>query len=224
MLVTDFAGRYRTKSDDELLQLAEDADQISPEALEALRGELARRRIEPSDTSSSNPTASAQPAPIAIAPRSKPSGCSLSEPGIRSFVEDILAMYRSWFWTFFQLSAVGAVAGYIVFAIGGYEARGIVNQFVRGPRFLNAQIWIEILLLNLTTIFLFWTVTFLVFAMICSAVERARLGNTPSVRDSVLPIMRRPLGVCQSFSFAVPGSFAGSPVHSCCWFRRLVGV
>jgi hypothetical protein len=114
MLVRDFASTYRAKTDDELLQL-EEAGQMSPEAMAALRGEWACRRIEPSDTSFSNLSAEiAQPAPIAMVTR--------SGPGIRSFVEDILIVYQTQFWIFFQLSAVAAVAGYMVLAMRRYRA------------------------------------------------------------------------------------------------------
>ncbi len=159
---------------------------MSPEAMAALKGELACRRIEPSDTSSSGVTAEiAQPAPIAIATRSE-----AQHSVIRQGHSDRI---RSQFWIFFQLSAAGAVAGYIVLAIRRYAAREVVSQLAGMARFPNVQVQLEISLLNLTTIYLIWIVTFLVFAATCSAVKQTKSGNRPSVHDSVLAPTRRPL-------------------------------
>jgi hypothetical protein len=192
MLVRDFASTYRTKTDGELLHLLDHADQMSPEALAALRGELASRRIELSKSSFSEPTTETVPAtPIVIASR--------TAVGVRSFLEQILIVYRSQFWTFFQLASVGAVVGYTVFPMRRYAVRQIVSPIVGTARIPYGETQLELLLLNLATIFLIWAATFFVFATICSAVEQTRSGASPSVRQCALSVLRRPLA-CFSVS------------------------
>jgi len=44
--IQDFAEEYQSKTDDELLRLALDSEQLTPEARAALNDELARRRID----------------------------------------------------------------------------------------------------------------------------------------------------------------------------------
>ena len=46
MQINDLTRAYETKTDEELLQLAEDSEQLTPEAHSALKNELAKRRIE----------------------------------------------------------------------------------------------------------------------------------------------------------------------------------
>jgi hypothetical protein len=191
MLVGDFASTFRAKSDDELLQLAEDADQMSPEAVVALRGELAHRRIEPSNSSPSNLTArTTQASVVAIAPQTAPS--------IASFIENILAVYRSHFWVFFQLSAVGVVASYVTLAVRRYEVREIFTQFSGRLWSLNVRALVEVSLLDVITAFLIWAATFFALATISSAVEQTKTGR-PSVHESIRALMKH-LSACVRLS------------------------
>jgi hypothetical protein len=49
MEIRDFAKEYQSKTDDELLRLALDSEQLTPEANDALKGELSRRLINGTD-------------------------------------------------------------------------------------------------------------------------------------------------------------------------------
>jgi hypothetical protein len=46
MPIPDLAAAYQTKTDEELLHLAENPEQLTPEAHFALKSELAKRRID----------------------------------------------------------------------------------------------------------------------------------------------------------------------------------
>lgn len=188
MLVRDFAGTYRSKTDGELLQLAADIEQIGPEARSALRGELALRRLEhPQPAESKHEDTPPDPAPSRI--RAGATG-PLS---VREFLQKTYFTWRSQFWTFFQLSLLGSAAGYGVLAMRSYVARQITAQLLstwRGG--VSAKVVLESVSLNLGTAFLILTAGFVVFAAISSVVLQMKAGDSPSVQHSLLAIKSHP--------------------------------
>src|SRR5258708_26853337 len=126
MQIHDLTQSYQTKTDEELLQLAANSEQLTPEAHSVLTSELARRRIDVTEHLEAR---------IDDGEKARTRGLSLpSHPsGVGEFVEELLGVYRDQFWFFIKLVAPAVVVGYIAVLMGRNEGRDIARQLLLGP-------------------------------------------------------------------------------------------
>jgi hypothetical protein len=184
----DFANAYRAKTDDELVQLALDQDQLTSEALGTLTNELARRHIAalrsplPQDEGH-------QP----IEQQSSRGTLRLTEiNSVSDFVEEVLRVYRSHFWVFIKLAAPAVAVGYISVMTARSEAHAIAAHIPRGTAALSHRSEIlEMGLVNLAGYFASWFAFCVLFATICSAIVQIQQGTNQSGAHPLTAVRKR---------------------------------
>ncbi len=187
MQIHDLTQSYQTKTDEELLQLAANSEQLTPEAHSVLTSELARRRIDVTEHLEAR---------IDDGEKARTRGLSLpSHPsGVGEFVEEVLGVYRDQFWFFIKLVAPAVVVGYIAVLMGRNEGRDIARQLLRVPiseMMRHRTEFVEIWLSNSAGYLVSWMAFSFSFGAICFAVDQIRAGVTPSVTDAFGAISRR---------------------------------
>jgi hypothetical protein len=99
MQIADFVKLYQSRTDEELIQLAVEQEQLTSEARLALQGELSKRAIRIPHRSE----VSHDVGPPNSAERLQ-TGNGLHE-GIGDFITEVLRTYHSHFWLFFKITA-----------------------------------------------------------------------------------------------------------------------
>lgn len=189
MQMQDLAKLYETKTHEELVQLAADAAQLTPEAHTALASELARRRIDVRKhlkvRGESDQRGIEQP--------STRGRLSLKHSGgVAAFVAEVLRVYHGHFRLFVRLVAPAVVVGYVSVFVGRYEGREIARHLPRGIELLEHRTEIiEIWFMNLAGWLVSWTAFSFSFAAICSATRQIVAGVVPSRADSFADVRER---------------------------------
>jgi hypothetical protein len=187
MQIQDLTRSYQTKTDEELLQLAANSEQLTPEAHSVLTSELARRRINVKECLEVDTDECEKAGTGGLSFPSDPSG-------VGEFVEEVLRVYRNRFWFFIKLVAPAVVAGYIAVRMGQNEGREIARQLFQIPISEIARHrteFVEIWLANSAGYLVSWMALSFSFAAICFAVDEIRAGVTPSVTGSFWAIGHR---------------------------------
>ncbi len=195
MDIHDLVQAYQSKTDEELLQLAADPEQLTPEAERALTGELARRRIDDAE-------------PLKVETeigsewiRQTVTGRTLSQSGPHAtgdFIAEVLRVYHGRMWLFVSLIAPAVVLSYVAILVGRSEVREIARHLPRGLEFRSYETEIiEMWLANLAAYLASWMAFCLSFGAICSAMRRLDEGDVPSpwacfgdVRERLNPLLR----------------------------------
>jgi hypothetical protein len=204
MQIQDLAHAYRTKTDEELVQLATDSAQLTTEAHAVLTSELTRRRIDPTAHLRRRPEERDQGGieQRRIYETLRPDSHVVSE-----FVAEVLRVYHSQFWLFVKLIASAIVVGYIAVVMGRNEGREIARHLPRGLDILGHQTeLIEIWFTNFAGYLVSWIVFSFSFGAICSAVRQTEAGVIPSVPGSFAVVRER------------MGSLLRLPCCSFCYF------
>ncbi len=188
MHILDLAKAYESKTDEELLQLAMDSEQLTPDALAALRGELAKRRLDGAGhlnvQEESNQNRIEHPS---IHPP-----LLLDSHEVGEFVAGVLRVYRSQFWLFVKLTAPAVVIGYIAVIMSRNEAREIAQHSSGSVETLgHVTVILQIWLAAFSGYIVSWMAFSFSFAAICSAVGRIAVGDIPSVADSFAKVRER---------------------------------
>jgi hypothetical protein len=168
MQIQDFFSNYQAKRDEELLRLAEDLEQLSPEARFALHGELARRRLEIANAKPEEPLSDST-----VKEPDKPSEFVPSQ-STASFMSQVLLTYRTHFGGFVRLAFPAVLIGYVITLIAHIEIREIISSFRLGD-LTRSHTWqyIEIGLLNLTAAFVSWLGSCISFGAIAFVTREA---------------------------------------------------
>ncbi len=187
MRIEDLTRAYQTKTDEELLRLATESSQLTPEALSVLKSELASRRIDVStrlDLRDEN-------SPIAIQQPGTPR--ALAEPGgVAEFVAEVLRVYHGHFWLFVQLTLPAVVVGFIAVYMGHRQVFEIERHLPRGVGLGEHQTELfELALANFAGYLASWVAFSFSFAAISSAVFQIEEGTVRSVSDSFAGVRQR---------------------------------
>lgn len=182
----DFTKVYLARTDEELLQLALDRAQLTPDARFALESELARRQINAEEHLQLQALQEDharewvhRPEPNAKAP----SNDSLS---VSQFVAEVLRVYYRQFRFFFNLTAPAVVVSTIAVIMARGEVREIARHLPRGYELIGHKSHIfGIWLINLAAYFVSWMAFSFAFGGICAAVAEIGSGAVPSVRNCV---------------------------------------
>ncbi len=182
MQLHELARTYETKTDDELLQLASQPEQLTPEAHSVLIGELARRGIDFKEYLE---------AQVDEAGARAESGASirLRALGVGEFLGQVLRVHRNQFWFFFKAIAPAIVLSFIAVRTGRNEAREISRHLPQGE-----EIPLRLIETGLATwmgYFVGWMAFCLSFGAICSGVDQISLGAVPSIAGSFKAVIRR---------------------------------
>jgi hypothetical protein len=189
MHIHDLAKAYATKTDEELQQLATDSEQLTLEARVALKGELAKRRID----GATNLSAPRQSNQTTIEKPGDSEGTFAQDShDIGTFVAEVLRLYHEQFWLFVKLTAPAVIIGYIAISTGRNEGREIARHLPRGPGIVAYTTEIHrIWLVTFSGYIVSWMAFSISFAAICFAVDRVVNGSVPSVADSFAKVRER---------------------------------
>jgi hypothetical protein len=189
MQMQDVARAYQTKTDEELLELATQSEQLTAEAHSVLLSELARRRID-------NPRPLDVQDPSGFGEVEDPEKSEVrrqSDPGaIGEFMAEVLRIYYDRLWLFAKLAAPGVVVGYVALVLGRDEGREIASHLPRGIAILSHQLeFLEIWLANTAGYLVSWMASCFSFGAICSAVRQIAAGVIPSASDCFVEVRQR---------------------------------
>lgn len=188
MQIHEFAEYYRAKSDEELIQLAADPDQLTAEARIALHGELSRRQIDFVEDSPASQGDGGDAVQIAVSQRLGQG----EQQGVRDFVAEILRTYHADFWLYFKIAAPAVIISTFAIITSRHEVREISRHLPRGIELLAHHTEIlEIGLINYSAWFASWIAFSFMFGATCIAMEEKAAGFCPSARRSFLNIRER---------------------------------
>jgi hypothetical protein len=190
MHIEDLTRDYSAKSDEELLRLAMELEELTPIAQTALTNELAKRRISVTEHLKLLDEEELQPKLEQLgAHATLPLGDSHR---VSQFVAEVLTVYRNHFWLFVKLIAPAVIIGYIAVLTGRNEGREIAKHIPRGVEALGHKTEIlESFLANQLGFFVSWIGFSVSFGAICYAVRRIAAGVIPSVPDSFAAVRSR---------------------------------
>jgi hypothetical protein len=177
---------YETKTDEELMQLAMESEQLTLEAHSALTTELARRRIGGAEH-------------LKVQERGDQGGIErqgslgqLTRPESRAvgeFIADVFQIYHGQLWLFVKLTGPAVVVGYLALTLGRNEGREIARHLPRGVAILGHQTELfEIRLANTAGYFVSWMASCFSFGAISSAVGQHTAGGLPSASECLAEV------------------------------------
>lgn len=174
MNIADLTQSYAGKTDEELLRLAEQRENLTVEAQSALASELAKRRIEVPPSPVTKPITPVVPhtEPVVVVPVPIKTG---------AFIEEVVRFYARNRWVFIQLIFPAVFLGFVAITFARSEARAIAT--VLYPRFSFRTMLLLSTLIRDSGYLTSWLVFCLSFAAICSAVEQSLAGYATSISD-----------------------------------------
>lgn len=189
MQIHDIARAYETKTDEELLQLATELEQLTPEARSALATELARRRIDSSEHLKVEERSDQDDfeRPVSHTHLSQPEAYVVGE-----FIAEVLRVYHDQLGLFVKLSGPAVVVGYLALMLGRNEGREIARHLPHGVAILTHRTELfEIWLANTAGYFVSWMASCFSFGAISSAVHEITEGGVPSASDCFAQVRER---------------------------------
>lgn len=188
MQISDVVLAYQAKTDEELLQLVTESEQLTTEAHSVLLSELARRRINNAKRSRvRNPTELAE-----AKHREKWAPLQSGSVAVGEFIAEVLSTYRSQLWLFARIAAPGVVVGYIALMLGRDEVREIARHLPRGTAIISHPTeFLEMWLANLAAYLVSWTASCFSFGAICWAVREIAAGVVPSASDCFVEVRQQ---------------------------------
>src|SRR5713101_656507 len=122
------ANLYQSKTDGELLQLAAESDQLTLEARTALKGELAKRRLNATE----HRHTFLEPVQYCEAEDQEDPGTPfrLGSQSTADFIAEVLRWYRGHLWLFVKLIAPAVFVGIAAVITGRHEGREIARNFL----------------------------------------------------------------------------------------------
>ncbi len=192
MHIQDLTWEYQSKSDEELLRLATEPDQLTADARTVLAGELARRQIDGVERLKHFQEEEQQGRRTVEQPAAHKIVSSLYDWHVSRFIKDVLRLYHSHFWFFVKLVAPAVVVGYIAIFGARSEAREIIRQLPSGFTLMSHRTEIiELWLVNISGYLASWLAFCISFGAISSGVRQVRDGVVPLVRDSIAAVRER---------------------------------
>jgi hypothetical protein len=189
MHVHDLVKAYQTKTDEELLQLVENPEQLTPDAHAALKSELSKRRIDSAahlNVQEENDQSKLGQQRISGTPLLRES------ESVGEFVWEVFRVYHGHFWLFVSLIAPVVAVGYFAVVMGRNEGGEIARRIPRGFEFLGHETEIlEIWFVNFVGFFVSWMAFSFSFGAICSAVGQISVGVVPSASDCFAEVRER---------------------------------
>ncbi len=169
MDIQRLTDEYRSKTDDELLQLLSEAGQLTHDADFVLRGELARRQIALTALANAR---SASTLSSHRAPQER------SSPSVVEFLPEVVHLYHDHFGLFVRLTAPAVLVGCFAVLLGRHEARMIALHLPRGAGILQHRKEIfEMVLATHGGFFVSWMTLCFSFAAICYATRDLAAGS-----------------------------------------------
>ena len=188
LVTQNLAKVYGAKTDEELLQLLMDSEQLTGGARAVLDGELAKRRID--STRHLNLREETEQRrieqPRTCAPLVLGHSQSLGE-----FLAEAHSVYRDGFWLYSTLTALSVVVAWIAKLMDRYEMRQIARHIPPpGMPGFNTGV-LETQLVNFAGYIVCWTAFVFSYGAVCVAVSQNTAGMIPTVPDAFAGVRRR---------------------------------
>ncbi|MGA2697187.1 MAG: hypothetical protein ABSE92_14080 [Terriglobales bacterium] len=184
MQIDDLVRAYQAKTDEELLQLVNDPTQLTPEAVNVLNGELAKRRITLAPKRGEEPQAKKRtPQEIELPSSNIPA---------KKFLTDVLAIYSNHFWLFFKMALPTVFASWCLNTWRLRELPILSRRFAQHLGELG--MWPALLEMGLVTwgtLFVSWTLFSGLFVAISAATRQIEASALPSFMGSLTIVGRR---------------------------------
>lgn len=192
MQIDHIASAYAAKTDEELLQLASQLNELTLEAETALKTELGKRRIKGTELFTSRNPAGTEPSQPRAASESPLFASTAESSGLSAFVAEVLRIYHAQFWLFTKLVFPAVALGCIAIMLGRNESREIARNLPHGIEMLShhteiTEMWIAMI----TGFFTSWTAFSFSYAAICVAVHQLAAGRVPSASECFAPVRAR---------------------------------
>jgi len=174
MQIDQLALVYTRKTDEELLKIAADSAQLTPEAITALSGELAKRRIKPEPRRDEDAARIEQPVVPTIAQpiRALPTN---------QFLADVLDLYRGNFWFFIKLTAPAVSISWAAIVLSRHLTHQMALRYVTGHTLIAHPIVVlKMGLVTWSAFFIDWTTFATLYAAICVATRRIEMRSPAS--------------------------------------------
>jgi hypothetical protein len=189
MAIHDLAVAYQAKTDEELLHLAENPQQLTPEAHAALKSELAKRRI---DSAARLNVQEADDQSRLGQQRVRGTLPLRESESVSEFVSEVLRVYHAHFWLFVRLIGPAVVIGYVAIVGGRHERQEIARHLPRGFLFVGHETEIfEIWVAYFAGFLVSWMAFSVSFGAICSAVGQISEEVVPSPSDCFAKVRER---------------------------------
>ncbi len=189
MDVVELVHLYQAKTDEEILQLAGQAEQLTTEARTVLAGEVTRRRL----TSAERVTASTIPIEFLPADRGHDTTLApLASQPTAAFIAEVLRSYHLHFWLFVRLMAPAVIVGTVAVLTGRHEVREIQRHVPRGMGLLQYRAeFFEMGLATWGGYLVSWIAFCFSFGAICCAVAQVGGGVVPAIGESFAAVRRK---------------------------------
>lgn len=190
MHIEDLARDYNSKSDEELLRLAMELEELTPTAQTALTNELAKRRIDVAELS--NLPGDDEPRQELEQFGGHPIVSPRDSHQVSQFVAEVLTVYHNHFWLFVKLIAPAVVIGYIAVLTGRHEGREIARHIPRGVEALGHKTeMLESFFATQVGFLVSWIGFSFSFGAIYSAVRQVGVGVIPGFHDCFAAVRAR---------------------------------
>lgn len=187
MQIHEYASGYQAKTDEELLRLAAERADLTPEASLALEGELARRRI----------SVERWPGNLGVESREQSYGITLPK-SLRApqtagqFLADVWDVYQRHLWFFFKLGVPLVALSWMLYYVTTHEINAIARQLLSRYGHLDRPLeLLEMLLLRVAQSLGSWIMFSLLFGAFSAATREVDSGGVPSVFESLSTIRLR---------------------------------
>jgi hypothetical protein len=170
MDIEDFSKIYLAKTDEELIQLAGESDELTSAAYTALSSEMSKRRINLAEHFE--------------VLRDKGNQTGIEEQGdngttpphysfrVGQFITDVLHFYHNHFLFFVKLMAPAVVVGYVAIVMSVHEGREIARQIPPLEAFARLIEMLEIFVVDQIGYLVSWMAFCFSFGAICFAVRQ----------------------------------------------------
>jgi hypothetical protein len=184
MQIDALTRTYRAKTDEELVQLASESDQLTPEGNTALASELTRRNLVVPHGWKNDSGRSPEPT------LDGPDSSLLARPA--DFVAAVLRLCKKHFWLFFQFTLPATMVSALFTLLARDQVRDITRYLPRGAGLAQHQ-W-EILQMGLLTYSSFalsWIVFSFSFAAISVVVLEIAKKSEPTIARTMRSVSER---------------------------------
>jgi hypothetical protein len=183
----DLASAFQNKTDDELLLLASEIEQLTPEAQSVLHGELSRRRL------GLPPQQGPAPSKSTLEPLSVRDRMVARTLGVSDFITEVVSTYHRHWWLLVKLITPAVVITYVATLVANNEIHQMTPHLSWRdipPRRL-IQVEAAASLARLSQYLVSWFAFSFAFAAICSAVRQSERGDSLSVADCFADVRAR---------------------------------
>jgi len=186
MQIDDFLREYESKSDEELLRVAHDIDQLTPEARTAIYSELSRRGLK----ESSALVALAAECRVELPPVVKTLSIRLSSTN--EYLVEVTRIYRKHFWLFLIVTVPTVVASSELILYGRNQIQQVKFEALSRTRTIDNHSLYSIYAIFFATYLASWLLTSATYGATASVLGQLKRGEQPGFIRSFVELRSKP--------------------------------